>query len=124
MIYGHTSNQILDLTRTIQRLETSEGRPLSLWVADTENGWPLPWYRRKAIGHNRYGKSLPPLDTPPDILAVSPDWFPDAAQALFATHQARTYELRPGVNLHVFFRRSLTGLREAPAPALQSAGQK
>ena len=121
MVYGHTSQGILELVREIKRLESLEGRTLSLAVGEPENGWPLPWYRRQALGANRYGSGLPDLSSPPDIVAVSTDHFPDAAQALFSTHLCKNYELRPGVSLHVFFRRSLTGLQEPTSPVMKSS---
>lgn len=119
LVYGHTSQEFLDLVREIQRLESVEGRTLTLAVADESNGWPLPWYRRQALGSNRYGSALPDLADPPDIVAVSTDFFPDAAQALFSSHLCKNFELRPGVALHVFFRRSLVGLQEAPQQILR-----
>jgi hypothetical protein len=121
MVYGHTSQGILELVREIKRLESLEGRTLSLAVGEPENGWPLPWYRRQALGSNRYGSGLPDLSAPPDIVAVSTDHFPDAAQALFSTHLCKNYELRPGVSLHVFFRRSLAGLQEPTSPVMKSS---
>lgn len=123
MVYGHTCQEILDLAREINRLETLERRPLTLTVTEAENGWPIPWYRRHVLGSNRYGDTLPDLSSPADIVAVSTDFFPDAAQALFSTHLCKNYELRPGVALHVFFRRSLLGLQEPTVPVLRSQAE-
>lgn len=119
MVYGHTSQEILKLTREIARLESLEGRALTLAVAEEQNGWPLPWYRRKALGSNRYGSTFPDSEEPADIVAVSTELFPDAAQAFFSSHLCKNYEIRPGVALHVFFRRGLAGLQEPSTPEIR-----
>ena len=116
-VYGHTSQGFLDLVAKIDQLEACEGRPLELWVAEEENGWPLPWYRRHALGHNRYTHdSLAFGPGNPDVVAVSSTWFVDAAQALMATHRHQLFPLRPTIDLHVFFRETLQGMPpEEPA---------
>lgn len=119
MVYGHTSQGFLDLVKEIDRLESVEDRRLTVTVVEEENGWPMPWYRRQALGYNRYGHSMPDLSSPPDILVVSKEFLPDAAQALLASHQSRRFALRPGVEVSVFFRRTLAGLAAPAKPELR-----
>lgn len=119
LVYGHTSQPFLDFIREIHRLEAVEGRTLTLSVAEDSNGWPIPWYRRYALNDSHFGRALPDLANPPDILAVSTDLFPDAAQSLLASHLCKNFELRPEVALHVFFRRSLSGLQDPPTLELR-----
>ncbi len=117
-VYGHTLPEFLSLVEFIEQLERTHERPMSLLVAEESNGWPLPWYRRHVLGHNRYGDTLPrPFDDPPDIVAVSRLHFPSAAQMLNQTHDQRIFPLRPGVNLHVYFRQNLLPDPEAAEPA-------
>jgi len=110
-VYGHTSQGFLALVAKIDQLEACEGRLLELWVAEEENGWPMPWYRRHALGHNRYTHDSLPFGTGnPDVAAVSREWFGEAAQALMATHRHQVFPLRPWIDLHVFFRNTLQGM--------------
>ena len=119
MVYGHTSQGFLDLVREINRLESVEDKRLTLTVVEEENGWPMPWYRRQALGYNRYGHETPDLTSPPDIVVVSKEFLPDAAQNLLASHQPRRFPLRPGIEVSAFLRRNLAGMPPPAKPELR-----
>lgn len=107
-VYAHTAQAFLGLVEHIGEIERRKGETASLLVAEEDNGWPLPWYRRHALGHNTYVSEIPrPLDPVPDIVAASTENFPDAAQALFKTHTQAPFPLRPGRMLYVYVRNEL-----------------
>lgn len=119
-VYGHTDPGFRQLVDRLDNLENRADRKLELVVAEKENGWPLPWYRRHALGHNRYGNTLPTSAPAADAVVVDREWFPTAAQILLATHQVERYPLRPGVNVHLFLRRDLENPETPDVPRLQA----
>ena len=110
MVYGHTCQEVLGLVKEIEKIQTREGRKLKLSVSEAENGWPLPWYRRKDVGNNSYGNRPPNLVEPADVVVVSRGHFAETAEALLSTHLCQSYDIRPGAPIHVFIRRSLVAL--------------
>lgn len=63
LAYSHTSDDIRNLSRTMDRLEKQADRPLSIAVM-ADDPWPLPWYLRQypQVGYWRPGDAMPEAD--------------------------------------------------------------
>jgi hypothetical protein len=63
LAYCHTSDDILNLPKTVARLQRESKRPLRIGVIAADP-WPLPWYLRnyEQVGYWRPGSRLPDTD--------------------------------------------------------------
>lgn len=116
-VYAHTSPDVLNLARQLDRLAqvAPEGHSLTIHVVTPENYWPLPWYLRQfdparvgywqdAAAWSRQSATLPP----PAVIILTPDVQPAVDAALrVAYNRQMLYGLRPGVLVSVYVREDL-----------------
>ena len=116
-VYAHTSTDVLNLARQMDRLAavSPEGRELVIHVVTPQNYWPLPWYLRQ-FDRDRIGFWQDPavwrqetagLPAPSVIMLTGE--VDDAVAAAFPTGYNRQmlFGLRPGVLLSVWVRDDL-----------------
>jgi len=141
-VYAHTSTDVLNLTRHLDRLAQASpaGRDLLVKVISSENPWPLPWYLRKfdRVGWWRIGapddadlaagwcQSVPD-DADADVIIATTDLQAELDKRLRGSYNKQgIYGLRPGVLMMVYVDERLweTFLSQpaAPRPAPVEAG--
>lgn len=116
-VYAHTSPDVLNLEKTLERLAdvAPERHGLSIHVVTPENYWPLPWYLRRfdasRIGYWQdaavWARQLPNLPRPAVVILTS-EVQPTVDAALPGAYNRQpVYGLRPGVLLSVYVREDL-----------------
>jgi uncharacterized protein (TIGR03663 family) len=116
-VYAHTSPDILNLERTLERVAdvAPEGHQLTIHVVTPENYWPLPWYLRRfdarRVGYwqdpGAWASQLPNVPRPAVVILTS-DVQPAVDAALSGAYNRQmVYGLRPGVLLSVYVREDL-----------------
>jgi uncharacterized protein (TIGR03663 family) len=116
-VYAHTSPDVLNLARQLERLAqvAPEHHMLMIHVVTPENYWPLPWYLRAFdaahVGYwqdvaawSRDAARLPP----PAIVILTHDVQPAVDATLRGAYNRQMlFGLRPGVLLSVYVRDDL-----------------
>jgi len=141
-VYAHTSTDVLNLTRHLDRLAQASpaGRDLLVKVISSENPWPLPWYLRKfdRVGWWRIGapddadlaagwcQSVPD-DADADVIIATTDLQAELDKRLRGSYNKQgIYGLRPGVLMMVYVDERLwetfLSQQAAPRPAPVEAG--
>jgi uncharacterized protein (TIGR03663 family) len=109
-VYAHTKRPTLDLVNEIERIAKQEtGKQTGITIVSPDY-WPLPWYLRNytRVGYfGRMAASTEPLiianaNQKPDIDAN----FGELYQQVRSTESDGSFELRPGVKLLLYHRRS------------------
>lgn len=115
--YAHTSGDVLNLARLMERLAqvSPEGHEMLIHIVTSENYWPLPWYLRQ-FNRDHLGCWSEPAkwrtDTqglpPPSVIMLTSE-VQEAIDAHLpaAYNQQANYGLRPGVVLKVYVREDL-----------------
>jgi len=113
-VYAHTRRETLALVNEINRIaqRSGEGGLTGISIVSPDY-WPLPWYLRDYSRVGYYGHIV---DTNELIIIASESQgaeveakFGDRYQQVSSTfNSAGSYPLRPGVNLLLYVRRSLT----------------
>ncbi len=107
-VYAHTSREVLELVRVIDRIEAQH--PRAAIAVTSPDHFPLSWYLR-AYPTGFYGR---PVVTG-DPLVIAAEEQQPALESLLESHdRSGSYSLRPGVQLVLYVRRDLR--RPAPDP--------
>lgn len=108
-VYAHTRRRFLGLVAEIRQIARYSGRGLDLPIAVTSpEHWPLPWYLRnfRAVGY--WGKIPKPLEA--DVVVGETTQEAALRKVLGPSWEfLGTYPLRPGADLVLFARRSVSG---------------
>jgi uncharacterized protein (TIGR03663 family) len=116
-VYAHTSPDVLNLARQMERLAevAPEGHSLTIHVVTPENYWPLPWYLRRfdsaRVGYwqdaSAWSRDAARLPRPAVVILTS-DVQPTVDAALRGDYNRQMlFGLRPGVLLSVYVRDDL-----------------
>lgn len=106
-VYAHSSNDVLNLARQMERLAEAapQGHRMVIHVLEPENYWPIPWYLRQ-FDRDRVGywqdAATWQRDTagypPPEVILVASDIQEGVDSHLKGTYnQQMLFGLRPGV---------------------------
>lgn len=117
--YAHTVPNLVQLSKRIHDLadKSPAGKKTSVWVIESQQGWPLGWYLRdlKNVG---YGAEVPDrLDA--DLIVVDLVKDEQVRAKLHSQYVASPYGLRPGIILDLFVKQAIwdrfTGVEPSPA---------
>lgn len=109
-VYAHTKRGTLDLVKEIDRIAKEQTGPLTGITIVSPDYWPLPWYLRNYTRVGYFGRMA--ASTEPIIIAnenQKPEIdanFGEFYQEVPSKEANGTFELRPGVNLLLYVRRS------------------
>jgi predicted membrane-bound mannosyltransferase len=109
-VYAHTRRGMLDLVRNVEQIARErEGNQTGITIVSRDY-WPLPWYLRdypRTAYFGRMAQSTEPLiiankDQKPEIEAN----FGELYRQVPSKDASGTFELRPGVRLLLYVRRT------------------
>jgi uncharacterized protein (TIGR03663 family) len=109
-VYAHTKRNMLDLVSEIERIAKEEAGGKTGITIISPDYWPLPWYLRNytRVGyHGRMAPSAEPLIIANANQKVEVDAnYGEVYEQVRSKYPDGTFELRPGVNLVLYRRRS------------------
>jgi uncharacterized protein (TIGR03663 family) len=117
-VYAHTKRGMLELVDEIERISQDQGGRLTGITIVSPDYWPLPWYLRNYTRVGYFGRMA--ASTEPLIIANENQKaeieanYGELYQQVPSKQANGTFELRPGVNLLLYRRR--TGFTPASNP--------
>ena len=109
-VYAHTTRPTLDLVKEIEQIAKQESGDLTGISVVSPDYWPLPWYLRNFSRIGYFGRMAP--STEPLIIANENQKaemeasFGGLYEQVQSTAPGGSYELRPGVKLLLYRRRT------------------
>lgn len=120
--YAHTTPDVFLVRDRIGQLARAhaDGERMAIQVFSTQNLWPLPWYLRR-YPNVRWWRAVPEKDPIAPVVLLTPDFEPALSRRLYELPPPgqrelymnifeRALELRPGVELRGFAKKSLWDL--------------
>ena len=117
--YAHTTRDVYAIRDRLEGLAGAhpKGRSMPVQVVSSQNLWPLPWYLR-SFSRIDWHRTVTSEMHPAEVILASPDLEPALIRALYELPPPgerelymnmfpRKIELRPGVELRGYVRRSL-----------------
>jgi predicted membrane-bound mannosyltransferase len=117
--YAHTSADVFLIRDRVGQLAKvhPDGERMPVQIVTTQNLWPLPWYLRR-YPNVRWWRAAPEKDPVAPVILLTPDFEPALTKRLYQTPPPgerelfmnifeRAVEIRPGVELRGFARKSL-----------------
>jgi uncharacterized protein (TIGR03663 family) len=114
-VYAHTKRGLLDLVREIDRIASKESGGQTGITIVSPDYWPLPWYFRNYTRVGYFGRLA--ASTEPVIIARADQQaqmdagFAEVYRQVRSDQPDGAFELRPGVRLILYERRSAADLR-------------
>jgi uncharacterized protein (TIGR03663 family) len=118
-VYAHTGTDVFEIVGRLSALARArpDGSSLPVQIISRENLWPLPWYLRGLSGVSWWNGVSDEASSAP-VVVITPDMEPalvrklydlppPGERELYVSAFDRPVELRPGVELRAYARKSL-----------------
>ena len=109
-VYAHSKREMLDLVKQVEEIAKENGGPATGITIVSPDYWPLPWYFRNFTRVGYFGRMA--ASSEPIIIANENQKdevernFGEVYRQVPSQSEGGSFELRPGVKLLLFVRRS------------------